>query len=63
MDKGLEASGSLEPPTRMEPKVRLQNQPRETQQAEPDSCMERIWMLSREQPSTREGSRGGPRAH
>ena len=59
MGEGLEASGSLESPTRMEPEVRLQNQPRETQQAESNNCIERIWMLSRGQPSTREGSRDG----
>ena len=63
MGEGLEASGSLESPTRMEPEVRLQNQPRETQQTESNNCIERIWMLSRGQPSTREGSRDGPCAH
>ena len=53
----------MEPPTRMEPEVRLQTQPRETLEPESDNCMERIWMLSREEPGTREGSRYGPRTH
>lgn len=59
MDEGLEASGSLEQPVRTEPEVRLWNRHGETQQAESDNHMERIWTSSGAQESTSEGSKGG----